>query len=351
MAHDIAFDKMFASVRIRAWHQLGQCWPETKPPTEALVAIGGNFTVAKSPLFTNVICADGSEKMIALPGQYSLTRPPLDADPEWRSFGVVGEEYEVIDNMEIMRLLDPLSEKWPLETIGALKDGRHIFLTLSLGEWEIKGEKMQEFFLVRNGTDGKTGLQLAYTPIRVVCQNTLSSGLAAATIKANIPHRRGASEEMELRLSLLKELQEARLAGRAAFEEMAETILTGDGAQDVIERIFPLPGKTQREQLAARAQADDQTLSDTFRQMVEASRARKEAALASVQERRATVAKLFEKHNDEYPATSGTAWGLYNAVVEYADFGVATRRADPEAALFGARSAWKTEAFSLLQPR
>jgi len=58
--------------------------------------------------------------------------------------------------------------------------------------------------------------------------------------------------------------------------------------------------------------------------------------------------ELYAKHNDEFPKTAKTSWGLYNAVVESADF----RRGSDSIAvstLFGARAAEKKRTFAALQ--
>jgi phage/plasmid-like protein (TIGR03299 family) len=349
MAHEIAFDKMFASVRVPAWHRLGKVVEQSMTPTEGLAAIGADFQIIKVPLMAAVPVAGSDAGMLtAIPERVALMREPVADDPEWRFINTVSAEYEVVSNRDITRIIDPLAERWPLETIGALGKGERIFLTLSLGDYEVGGDAIKEYFLVHNGTDGKTGLSLSYTPVRVVCQNTLTMGLSSARVSANMTHRAGVQDEMALRVGLLRDLQGAQLAGRAAFERLTEIALTTPDVDDLLARIFPVK-TTRRETLAVQAeQAGEGSVSEGFRSILTSAKQAAESERENVMERRALVKRLYEHQNDTAAGAQGTAWSLYNATVEWADFAGRNSENTVAAALFGWRADVKEKAFALV---
>lgn len=350
MTANIAFDKMFVSVRKPAWHNLGTVLTETVTPSEALHVIGADFQIVKTPLYTSVPAFADAQMMLPLEDKFALMRAPIEgSDANWQYCGTVGAQYEIVQNADVARLLDPLAEKWTLETAGALKQGQELFFTLNLGDWDVKGEAIKEFFLVHNATDGKTGLTLAYTPIRVVCQNTLVSGLRQSRVKATLAHREGIAEELTLRMSLLQDLQNAQLAGREAFRALSEITLKTNAIEAMLARIYAAPKETARLETYKRAQdAGALDVSEGFRVLMEES-ASKIGRMADVlAEQKSVAAQLVRKHNDEHPLTANTAWAVYNAVVEQADFGGRMTENAPQSALFGGRATIKEQAFKLL---
>jgi phage/plasmid-like protein (TIGR03299 family) len=350
MTHAIAFDKMFATVRKPAWHNLGTVLQDAIAPSAALQLIGADFEIVKTPLYTSVPAFADAQMMLPIADRFALMRSPIaNHDDNWHFCGTVGAAYEIIQNADIARLLDPLAEQWSLETVGAMKDGQELFFTLSLGDWDVKGEQIKEFFLVHNATDGKTGLTLAYTPVRVVCQNTLVSGLGAARVKATMSHREGAGEELQMRMSLLADLQKAQLAGREAFRALSEIVLKADVIDSMLSRIYAAPKETARLETFKRAQdAGAVDVSESFRVLMEESASKIDRMGAMLVEQAAVAKQLVVKHNDEHPATANTAWAVYNAVVEQADFGGRMTENAPQSALFGGRGKTKETAFKLL---
>lgn len=352
MASNIAYDKMFASMRVPAWHKLGQTWDEAKSPLEALEAIGGNFTVHKQPLKADVPVLGGMEGLtvpFVIENRVALMREPIPGiDDSWAFFGVAGPDYEVVQNRDVARWLEPLAEEWPVETVGLLgKGGEEIFMTLSLGDWDINGEQVKEHFLIHNGSTGNMGLTMAYTPVRVVCQNTLTLGLSAATVKAKMSHRAGVKEEAELRMKLTADLQKAQLSGREAFMAMADAVLNTEDVQKVLADLFPMPKKPRRVQLAE--QTDVSGASEAFLRLLQRSKHEYDVIAAKQEVNRENVATLFDRFNDEYPQSANTAWGLYNVAVEYADHRPSKNGEKEQAssALFGGRAKEKEQAFKL----
>lgn len=350
MTANIAFNEMYAGVRKPAWHRLGQTWPDPKPPLEALRAIRGDFTVHKTPMTTHVPVPGGMEGMtmpVAVESRFALMREPIEGVvDQWRFFGDVGPNYEVVQNRDIAELLAPLAETWPVETIGLLGKGEEIFMTLTLGDWDVKGEQIKEYFLVHNGSTGSMGLTLAYTPVRVVCQNTLTLGLNRATVKANLSHRPGVKEEVEIRLRLTEQLQQAQLAGRDAFRLMADAALTVEDVQGALAELYPLPNKPKRVELAE--QVDLSGASEEFNRLLQRAASDYEKDMTIAQRNRAVVAEMFGKFNDEFPQSANTPWALYNAVTEFADHRPGNNGdLQYSSALFGLRAKEKERAFKV----
>src|SRR5262249_13279464 len=96
-----------------------------------------------------------------------------------RVLGVVGMQYRALQNMDAFTWFSPFLDAGlaSLHTGGSLCDGRKVWLLariepkpLVLGD----GDEIQKFVLLSNSHDGTTSVRVGFTPIRVVCANTLS---------------------------------------------------------------------------------------------------------------------------------------------------------------------------------
>ncbi|MEP7376100.1 MAG: DUF932 domain-containing protein, partial [Chitinophagaceae bacterium] len=117
----------FFSVREKAWHGLGQIVQDYPTSAEAIKHAGLDYTVEKRNLFTydNENEAANEETEIKIPGiavpDYYAT---IRTDTE-QVLGVVGKEYEVVQNMDAFSFFDAIvgGDGMQYETAGALGNG------------------------------------------------------------------------------------------------------------------------------------------------------------------------------------------------------------------------------------
>ena len=226
------FGDRFIGKREQAWHNLGKVFTQAMTATEAIKEADITFAVNKEQLFL----ADG----MAVPGKFALTRPAVKGAAK-AIFGIVGKEYQSIQATQLAKFLDPLTEKMPVETAGALGEGETIFLCLDGGKHSIKGEEILQYFLVTDYRGGGETLKILYTPVRVVCQNTLIMGLADATVRVDLHHDKNIERDAQFYITLMEQLGKRRQQGMQLMEQLAETKLTDSQAKAVIEAAFPKP--------------------------------------------------------------------------------------------------------------
>lgn len=142
--------------------------------------------------------------------------PNYDQCYIWRSdikknLGSVGGQYEIVDNKSAFEVLKPLLDKQvcTLETGGVLRDGADTWLMV---KWDFNkfGPVVQEVFAnqllpyatVMANHNGRRGLMLGCTTIRIVCANTL--GAAETEAKdyegsrwETVKHKGGAKEKLD----------------------------------------------------------------------------------------------------------------------------------------------------------
>lgn len=166
MAHNV--ETMFY-VREKPWHGLGTEIKEAPTSADALICAGLDWQIVQKDIYTN--------EGIVISGYKANTRNTDDA-----VLGIVSDRYKVVQNEDAFQFTDDLlSEGVTYETAGSLQGGRKVWMLAKMPErYFIAGDEITPYMVVMNSHDGSSGIKVAMTPIRVVCQNTLNLALDSA---------------------------------------------------------------------------------------------------------------------------------------------------------------------------
>ena len=165
MAHEIETTAYFGA---RPWHGLGTAlgeadlydWPSASRKS------GLDWEVEMVPLVT----ADS---------QAQVTHRAVRRTSDSRILGVVGPRYTPLQNKDAFGWFQPFLEtkQASLHTAGSLKGGSRVWVLAKLDRDPLviaAGDEVEKFILLSHGHDGTLAVRAGFTPIRVVCQNTLS---------------------------------------------------------------------------------------------------------------------------------------------------------------------------------
>lgn len=328
MAHNL-FNKRYFG-RKPAWHNLGEVMKPGENPdlVEAFTRgkLNYNFQVVDI-----LAVADGN--YVEFPDRKMVVRNPTDDDPVYRPIEIVSDHYSIVQNMEIAQMYNELSKKWPVETCGALGKGETIFATLDAGIVEIAGEEVKRFFLITDGKVGNLKTTIAYTPIQVVCQNTLNSGLAAADLKMDIKHFQGNKQKLQEIAEIAERLEDNAKFVNSLFGDMTKVKFSVDQFKELCEKVlFPAP------EIPAKDSGIEVT--DEFME------ARNKILL---QQKECVL--VYQEYNDTRKGLAQNTFGAYSAVVDYVDFQPGRNSKTGGryySSLFGDRAKTKQTAFSNL---
>ncbi len=157
------------------WHKLGKEVPNALTAQEAIVAAGLDWDVEKVNLFTNF---KGSK--VKVEGKQAIRR-----QTDGHVLGIMTPQYTPVQNRDAFKFFDSVTGTGEAKyhTAGSLRDGKRIWMLAKLdknGPINIKGDAIDKFLLLMNSHDGGTSLKMFFTPIRVVCMNTLSMAESGA---------------------------------------------------------------------------------------------------------------------------------------------------------------------------
>ncbi|QDT29897.1 hypothetical protein Enr10x_52540 [Gimesia panareensis] len=168
MSHELATTNGQSSlmyVGAPPWHRLGTKLDEPATAAEAIEAAGLNYRVDLRPLVT--------EEGLPVPQRKAVVRSDSNA-----VLGVVGNSYQPVQNHQCFGFLDSVVSDGRLRyhTAGALGQGERVWMLAKIpGEIRIKDSEdvTEQYLLLSNSHDGSSALRMYFTPIRVVCANTL----------------------------------------------------------------------------------------------------------------------------------------------------------------------------------
>lgn len=284
MAHEI---EQMLYVGAAPWHRLGRKFEMPPSLEEALVAAGLDWTVSTEPLFSGA-----KEKVDAM-----LTRRSSDQS----ILGVVGPNYTPLQNNEAFEFFRPfLDEKAAaIETAGSLRDGKRVWILAKINRdpMTIKGnDVVEKFVLLSNSHDGTLAVRVGFTPIRVVCNNTLSMAVnSKASQLIRVKHTKNVVQNLENIQEIMNLADSEFQATADQYRFLASKEINSKDLEKYVKVVFSNTAKL------AEVGGDLSKLNN--KRILEA------------------VIPLFEKgRGNDMQEIKGTYWSAYNAINEYLQY-------------------------------
>lgn len=307
MAHNLNFNEQtgqysFFSVQKKAWHGLGQIVSEYPTSADAIRYAGLDYEVVKSPLFANPpaqneINAEFSAPRIEVPDYFATIRTDNNT-----VLGVVGNDYEVVQNKDAFSFFDEIvggGDGIQYETAGALGNGESIFITAKLPGYIRVGngdDVTEKYIFLTTTHDGTGSITAAFTPVRIVCQNTLNAALRNMSNVIRLRHTTGVTNRfaeahkiMGIANSLTDELE-------GIFNQWAKVRITDPQVKRLIQMAL-CPNKETMEFIK---NADEDSMSAVFKNACNDA-----------------FAYAMTCETQLMDTTKGTLFGAYNAVTGY----------------------------------
>jgi phage/plasmid-like protein (TIGR03299 family) len=165
MAHQFSSGVFFNSQP--AWHKLGTVLDGTLPAREAFSIANADWDVLSTPIF------DPAGQPIS--GYQAITR-----GDNGKVLSVQKDSYTIVQNEQLIKLAEALHEDASMDAVVVLNEGRKVAFTARIRNAEaevIKGDEICQYLIGCTSHDGSISFQTIFSPIRVVCQNTLSATL------------------------------------------------------------------------------------------------------------------------------------------------------------------------------
>lgn len=273
----------------RPWHGLGISVEGEQTAENAIKLAGLDWEVDLHDVFLHDLGpAFGSEQKAN--GYKAVVRRDTGA-----ILNILGDGFTPVQNREAFKFFDAVVGEGQAiyHTAGALGNGERVWMLAKVpGSIMVEAsdgkDSIEKYLLLANGHDGSLAFRMLFTPVRVVCQNTLTMALGSTEGLA-LRHTESIDGKIaEARRALgivIKKYDDFSVyANRLAETPIAKTVL-----RQYVEEVFP---------------------------------ARKGEKLELVQKRVETVEAMFEElPTNNVGRIGGTYWAAYNAATEFVDWG------------------------------
>lgn len=264
------------------WHGLGTKLENIATAKEAIAAAGLDWEVELVSI---------SVRGKVLPDFHAVERTK-----DRKVYTIVRNRFAPIQNSEAFDLFDDVvgTKEAMYHTAGSLREGARVWILAKLNEaLGVKGEQIDKYVCLLNSHDGSSALQMFWTPVRVVCLNTLQMALSKASNKFYTRHTTRYRDRIGLAKEILGMANTFYTDWSEKAKYLASTQLPAAEVPLLLNRAFALE------------EAKDE-YEKVWKPTLEAMNKVKELV---------EVGRGMDN-----PDIRGTKWAYFNAVAEYVDY-------------------------------
>lgn len=304
----LQFDEM-AYVGATPWHKKGIKLASLATAAEMVNAAKLGWTVRTEQVYRKI-----GDDYSPVDGQVTIREDTNEV------LGLVGSDYVPFQNVQCFKFLDELTQdpNGPkYETAGSLKNGRLVWALAQIPKHvEILGkDKVDQYLLISTSHDGSQSITVQYTPIRVVCWNTLSWALRSGNISLKMKHTKNVHDKVVDAADVLGIVLKKQDTMANVYNAFAKKEYTKEQEDMILDKLFGVSEATK-------------TLN-----------------------KKAEVRLLAERGKGNEPF-AGTFWGLYNGITEFVDYRQAMNPTTDKAferSMFGSGARLKGDAFEMIR--
>lgn len=218
------------------WSGLGKNVSQANSAYEVCKLANLDYEVRTEKIFTS----DGVE----IPNMIATRRYDIIGDVEVPStvYGAVTERYKPVQNYEGFEFIDSLfgHAGFEVETAGQFHNGKIVWIEAKLPQQVVVDENIMPYLVFTNRHDGKGSVRIFFTPVRVICQNTLNYAIKGARSRTfAVKHVASAVQRLEQAKEVLTNYNEYLAAMGTQIEKQKRLLLEEKHIDSFLSLMFP----------------------------------------------------------------------------------------------------------------
>lgn len=249
---------------------------------------------------------NGPKILRECPNSYGIYRTDLNIP-----LGLVKERYEPVQNLDAFKFFDTAIGKneaiW--QTAGWFGNGQRIFVSAKLPDTIlVNGDPVDNYLVFTNSHDGSTGVKILFTPIRVVCQNTLNAAIRGAQNFVSFRHTQSVHKNIDAAHEVLGITHKQIEIVNEAFNAMSKIKIDDKKAIEIMANIVFTEAELMR--LKQNGHTPEQVANRYYHAINDADLSTQKVNVLS---------KMVDYYHigPGQREIEGTGWGVYGAITGY----------------------------------
>lgn len=280
MSHNINENRVFTVGK--SWHGLGTIVESEKTAQEAIKLARLDYKVNK----VNLYAGENRDNIKKVNTNLAIMREDTKD-----ILGITTSKYKIVQNIDAFSFFDTVVGEGQAiyHSAGALGIGERIWILAKLPNDIVinSNDIVEKYLCLTNSHDGKSSLRMYFTPVRVVCQNTLNMSMADAKNGISIRH----SGNIKSKIDEAREILKISINYYQQFEQIVKTFENFDMQKESLNKYF------------------DSVLSINDNSEVSTRKENQKHDLIS----------LFNRGKGQKTGNKHSLWKAYNSVTEYVD--------------------------------
>lgn len=289
---------------------------DCKTAEEVMIKAGLNWDVAKCELVAKMPIhinnkesngfIFGSNNYVDCPNAYATYRTDYNIP-----LGIVKNRYTPVQNMDAFTFFNNAIGKnraiW--QTAGFFGAGERVFVSAKLPKnILVNGDPVDNYLVFTTSHDGSSGVKILFTPIRVICENTLNAAIAGSSNYVSFRHTKSVHSNIDIASEILGICDKQIEFLKEQYNIMSKIKIDDNKAQEVFAKVI-----LTKDELFKIKQTGH-----TVNQIV----MRNWKAINDTELSMKKVNVLSEINNYYFEGIGqkeilGTSWGVYNAITGY----------------------------------
>ena len=195
--------------------------------------------VAKMPIHINQADTNGfihgTNNYVECPNAFATYRTDYNIP-----LGIVKERYTPVQNTEAFNFFNNAIGKnkalW--QTAGFFGNGERIFVSAKLPKnIFVQDDVIENYLVFTTSHDGSSGVKILFTPIRIVCENTLNAAIHDSTNYISFRHTKSVHNNLDIAAEILETCNNKIANLQEQFILMKKIKMTDEKAQQTFANV------------------------------------------------------------------------------------------------------------------
>lgn len=241
-----------------------------------------------------------------VPNAYGIYRTDLNIP-----LGIVKDRYNIVQNVDAFTFFNDAigKDKAIWQTAGYFGNGERIFVSAKIPKNILVDDDPVENYLVfTTSHDGSSGVKILFTPIRIVCQNTLNAAIATSSNYISFRHTDSVHDNIKLVTDIIKASNTKIDSLGEAYNAMKKVKIKDEKAMEYFNRLILSENEIQ--DLNITGHTYQEIVYKNYQAMSDANISTKKVNV---------ISSMYDYYHTGIGQKEilGTGWGLYNAVSGY----------------------------------